>query len=315
MSKGRIGGLNRDDGACLRYGLWTIESGQGRGTVVIFPGRTEFIEKYEEVIGELMARGYSVAILDWRNHGLSSRPLKNVHKHHLSNFAVMIEDAAAFFEMVVKPSMPGPFYGLGHSMGGHCLLRFVHDHPEALRAVVLTAPMIGIHLRRLPPWIARFVVRLYCMIGLGRRYAFGQGDYGMVQGTEQVRRLLTSDTERYERDIAHIRKNPDLALGGVTYGWLNAAFRSMDLLARPAYAEMIETPVFVVAGGRDRIVDNHAIERFVRRLPHGSYVEVDDARHEILSERDELREQFWAVFDRFMAEHGEPPRAIQGVTA
>ena len=35
-------------------------------------------------------------------------------------------------------------------------------------------------------------------------------------------------------------------------------------------------------------------------------VVIDHARHEILNERDEVREQFWAAFDTFIAA-GESP--------
>ena len=44
-----------------------------KGTVCIFPGRTEFIEKYFEVVRDLRARGFAVAVLDWRGQGLSDR--------------------------------------------------------------------------------------------------------------------------------------------------------------------------------------------------------------------------------------------------
>ena len=37
-----------------------------RGTVVLSPGRTEPIEKYYEVIGNFLARGWCVLTHDWR---------------------------------------------------------------------------------------------------------------------------------------------------------------------------------------------------------------------------------------------------------
>lgn len=45
------------------------------GSVVISSGRTEFIEKYLEVAAELVARGFTVLIHDWRGQGLSQRLL------------------------------------------------------------------------------------------------------------------------------------------------------------------------------------------------------------------------------------------------
>ncbi len=40
-----------------------------RGTVCLFGGRAEFIEKYFEVIADLRRRGFAVATMDWRGQG------------------------------------------------------------------------------------------------------------------------------------------------------------------------------------------------------------------------------------------------------
>ncbi len=60
------------DGAQLRAAFWRPE-GVPRGTVALVQGRAEFIEKYYEVVGELLERGFVVASFDWRGQGLSQR--------------------------------------------------------------------------------------------------------------------------------------------------------------------------------------------------------------------------------------------------
>ena len=40
---------------------------------------------------------------------------------------------------------------------------------------------------------------------------------------------------------------------------------------------------------------------FAKRLPHARYVEFEDAEHEILMERDDIRARFWREFDAFVA--------------
>jgi len=52
----------------------------GKGTVCVFGGRGEFIEKYFETIGELRRRGFAVATMDWRGQGRSSRQLPDARK-------------------------------------------------------------------------------------------------------------------------------------------------------------------------------------------------------------------------------------------
>ena len=39
-------------------------------------------------------------------------------------------------------------------------------------------------------------------------------------------------------------------------------------------------------------------EAFARRLPNATFLRIEGARHEILNERDEYRDQFLAAFDR-----------------
>jgi lysophospholipase len=58
------------DGLRLRAALFPAEN--PRGSVVLSGGRTEFIEKYLEVIGEFVGRGFTVLTHDWRGQGLSA---------------------------------------------------------------------------------------------------------------------------------------------------------------------------------------------------------------------------------------------------
>lgn len=64
----------------IRAAIWDEGT---RGTVLIFTGRTEYIEKYGRVISLLVERGFSVATLDWRGQGLSERPLGDRMKGHV----------------------------------------------------------------------------------------------------------------------------------------------------------------------------------------------------------------------------------------
>ena len=62
------------DGVRLRTARWDTNS--ARGTVAVFGGRGEFIEKYFELAGDLIARGFCVLLMDWRGQGGSDRPLR-----------------------------------------------------------------------------------------------------------------------------------------------------------------------------------------------------------------------------------------------
>ena len=59
-------------GAKLRYARWEPTRPPKRGTVCVFQGRGEYIEKYFEVVADLRRRGFAVATMDWRGQGGSS---------------------------------------------------------------------------------------------------------------------------------------------------------------------------------------------------------------------------------------------------
>ncbi|ODR96528.1 hypothetical protein AUC70_14715 [Methyloceanibacter stevinii] len=110
---------------------------------------------------------------------------------------------------------------------------------------------------------------------------------------------LTSDRERFYRNVEVLNAAPGLAAGPPTIGWLHAAFDAMSRLEGEKYAPKIRVPSLLVVAGDDKIVSNKAIEALSSRLRAGTQIVLRGARHEILQERDSIREQFWAAFDAF----------------
>ena len=100
----------------LRIALWNLDS--KKGTIFLQSGRTEFIEKYYEVISEFIDRGYAVAMMDWRGQGLSSRVARNKKIGHIDNFKTYDQDFSKVMNEYFKHHCPKPFIGFGHSMGG-----------------------------------------------------------------------------------------------------------------------------------------------------------------------------------------------------
>ena len=95
----------------------------------------------------------------------------------------------------------------------------------------------------------------------------------------------------------------DLALGGVTWGWLESAFEAMALAAAHAGAgrgRPSRSPSSAPA--RTSWSTTPARSWSPRTLPHGRYVEIPDAFHEILMETDDIRAVFWREFDALAAD-------------
>lgn len=289
------------DGARLRAGTWVADpAATPRGACVLLNGQTEFLEKYEEVAGELCARGFTVVSLDWRGQGGSARSLTDRLKAHVGDFEEYDLDIEAFIDQVVRPLTEKPPLALAHSMGAHILLRHLHSRPNTFARAVMTAPMIEADTRGYPAWLARMVCAAHNLGGGSSQWVWG------MQGRDPLRmrfedNLVTSDRARFEKARSLLSETPDLRLAGPTWGWLEAAYKSMARARAPGFAEAIATPVLIVGAGKDRIVRTAATRAFARRLPNARYVEFEDAEHEILMENDSIRSRFWNAFDEFAA--------------
>ncbi len=298
-----------DDGVALRVARWSAP-GLARGTVCVLPGRGEFIEKYFEVVTELVRRRFTVVVVDWRGQGLSGRPLRNPRKGHVDDFALFERDLAAVTRQVLQSFCPRPWFALGHSMGGAILLAQAQAGRSPFARIVATAPMLDLHGLRLPRAV-RAVIEIADLLGLGGAFVPGGGPASAMSAPFE-NNTLTSDPRRHARNARIVSFHPQLALGDPTVGWLNAAFRLMARFNDAAgdAPPRSDAPVLAFAAGEDRIVSSPAIHRYVGGLRTGLAVTIPRARHEILQEADPIREQFWAAFDAFIPGQLAEKRAL-----
>jgi lysophospholipase len=289
------------DGTSLRFARWDATRGPRRGTVCLFPGRGEFIEKYFEVVAALRRRGFAVAAMDWRGQGGSQRSLADPRKGHVRSFAQYDRDLAYFMREVVLPDCPPPFVAMAHSMGGNILQRNSILHGSWFSRMVLSAPMIAISEKRLgaPRPLSRAYAEVATAIGLGSSYVWQGNDRPIELGPFEGN-PLTSDRDRYLRNRMIVEAAPELGLGSPTIGWLRAALRSSAKLLAPDYPLRVAVPMLLFAAGMDTIVSTQAIEEFALRLKVGTHVLIPQAHHEILQETDETRRLFWAAFDAYL---------------
>jgi lysophospholipase len=284
----------------LRVANWGSSPGVvQRGFCAIFDGQTEFIEKYAEVIGELAARGFAGAILDWRGQGGSGRLVADPLKAHVRDFGEYDADLAVFMAEVVRPAASAPPIALAHSMGAHILLRALNRKPESFAAAVMTAPMLRTGTRGYPRWLVRTICFAHARGALANKWVWGmeQRDPLRIPFGDN---LVTSDRERFARNRALVAEQPEIRLAGPTWSWLHAAYRSMARIETAGFAEAITTPCLIFGAGRDRIVETEAIRDFSCRLPRARYVEILEAEHEVLMENDSIRAKFWSAFDSFV---------------
>ena len=296
-----VGMFAASDGVKLRYARWTATRSPRRGTICLFPGRGESIEKYFETIADLRRRGFHVAAMDWRGQGGSDRPLTNPRKGYPGPYATHDGDLLRFMKDVVLPDCPPPFIALGHSMGAHLMIRNAVATGSWFERMVLTAPMIALANDRVgyPQWVARAFSEMAGLTGFSTWYAPGGSDTPS-DFIDFENNPLTSDRERFLRNRAILVAAPELVLGAPTIGWLRAAFRSMRAMTAPDYPGRVLVPMLIFSAGQDRIVSSPHTEAFANRLKIGMHIRLPSSRHEILQETDEVRQRFWAAFDAYL---------------
>lgn len=283
------------DGVRLRAALWRPR-GLARGSVVLSPGRTEFIEKYYEVVGELLARGFVVLVHDWRGQGLSDRLLLDPLRGHARGWRSFVADHKRLLD-VFADRLPEPWIGLGHSMGAGLLALALVDGERRYAGAVLSAPMLGVRTGRRSPGTVRRAAWAMTLAGRGSGLPLETGDpaHDAFETT-----VLTHDRRRFERTQALIAAEPQLRLGGPTWSWLSFAFALAAQAARPGGPERVRTPLLVLTAGDERLCVNAAAEAFAARAPGARLAETPGAYHELLMETDALRAPAWAQIDAFV---------------
>lgn len=293
------GAMIAHDGVTVRYCLWTRTAEKRLGTVCLFPGRGEFIEKYFETISDLRRRGFAVAIMDWRGQGGSDRLLRNQRKGHVEDFRHYDSDLRQFMNECVLADCPAPFYGMGHSMGGHILLRSALTKVCWFDRLILCSPMVDVERELMESPLLRLYIEGLVLLGLGDFFIPGGRSRPWEMAPFDAERL-TTDRLRYERIRDVLEAAPWLGCGSPTIGWLQAASRSIAEINALNFAPSIKVPTLIVAAGNDTVVSTRAIERFATRVKTCRHLVIAGARHELLQERDEVRDQFWAAFDAYI---------------
>ena len=269
--------------------------GTPRGSVIVAPGRTEFIEKYFEVTRELQARGFAIFCIDWRGHGLSGREVENGLKGHFTSFDDPVNDLSTALKLLAL-KLPRPHIGLAHSMGGAIMLRALQTRRIELDGAAFSAPMWGIlGLNDM----AKKYVRFMTSLGAGGQFAPSVEKKWKRENFKK--NPVTHDRERHARGQGLIAEEPRLALAGPTVGWVAAAADATEAFMQPNAFAHIRIPILVASASEEQLVDNASHPQVVEQLPEARHIIINGAKHEILMETDELRDQFWAEFDQLAA--------------
>jgi len=267
--------------------------GKARGSLLFAGGRGDFIEKYLEALAHWNGRSWNVTAFDWRGQGASKSA-----GFAFESFDPLVDDLVALIDDW-RATTPGPHVAIGHSMGGHLLLRALVERRAALDAAVLVAPMIVVNSSPIPDWLAPEMAEAMCRLGFGTVSMWKAVPVPSGPGSQR-QRILTGSLDRYADEAWWWDRQPDWKMTPPSWNWMRAAFRSAAAAFTPERLALVKLPVLLVGTDRDRLVSPAAIRRVAAELPCAELEMYPDSAHEILREADPVRRAALARIDAFL---------------
>ena len=259
-----------------------------RGDLLVVHGMGEYGGRYHELAAEAHSLNLNVHLFDLRGHGRSQGT-----RGHFTSMAEHHRDIDAWLEHLVGAGAVNanrPCFLLGHSLGGLIALTFCAQYvPKALypsiSGLFLSAPAFGVPtnpLRALETRVARHLP-------------------SFVRNVQVPNGIQAKDLTHDKKEIALYEEDP------LVHGWVTpAAWLAMEKAMRSVNSLIpkLDMPLFFLLGGKDRVVDNSASQKFIQKVSvaHRGRVEVKvfhrffhEAFHETGRERAFLELKKWIL--------------------
>jgi lysophospholipase len=289
--------IKSHDAKKQRVVLWNTQS--DKGTIVLQSGRTEFIEKYYEVIEDFISRGYCVAAMDWRGQGLSDRTGKNPRLGHIDSFSEYDSDFNNFLRFL-ESIAPKPWIGFGHSMGGCLVASHFLKNDQILSGIILCAPMLSVKIPSPMKIITRYLGNL-SKLGF-RDYALNKPSWDSNKGWLEEpfdENQLTSDENRFNRTFQLITEHEKLGVKGISIGWAHEAIIRTEAFSNGDYYSDSQKPILLLNATQDKLVSPSANLEALSSYKNLTVKDID-CKHEIFMEVDSFRKEAWESVDKFL---------------
>ncbi|GAB6270888.1 MAG: lysophospholipase [Smithellaceae bacterium] len=131
--KTQSGNFTAQDGTSIYWKGWTPDKAP-KAVVHVIHGYAEHIDRYGNVVGELLPAGYAVFGTDHRGHGKSEGK-----RGHVKSFQEFIDDEKQFWHNIIQTKFPGiPYFVLGHSMGSLIAMNYVEQNAVGMKGLILS---------------------------------------------------------------------------------------------------------------------------------------------------------------------------------
>lgn len=254
-------------GLALPGRVWCADS--PRALVAIAHGLGEHGGRYAALAGDLVARRFSVVVLDLPGHGEAPGPRGDAHSWALLREQVVPAMFTALRGLPGQPQDP-PRVLFGHSMGAVLALDYAIQHPHELLAAVASAPALR---TTMAPWWKLALANVARVTTPSLGFPHGLDESGMSRDPEVL-------AARKGDPLVHYRISPRL------YFDLNEARQRVLREAR-----RLQVPALIQQGTGDRVVDPRGALELTAAAPHGMVrlITYHDAYHEIYNDPDRAK--------------------------
>lgn len=282
------------DGIRVRTSFWAANDPVG--TVFVFPGRADYIEKYGGLANFCLSNNLNVIAIDWRGQGLSERLLDDKNIGHIEDFKNYQNDVEVIIKEAKDASLVKPWIIFAHSMGGLIGLRTLHDNP-VFKKVVFTSPMWGIQMPPILKSGASIIMSLISLIGKMETYAPTTSPETRILNEEYEFNKLTSDIRNFKLLRQQLIQHPDLQIGGPSSAWVSAA---LDEIEFQIGKEPPITPALCFLGEKEEIIDNLAVREFCKNWDSCDLISIPDAKHDLLMEKKVILHSLFKKLEKFI---------------
>jgi alpha-beta hydrolase superfamily lysophospholipase len=254
----------------------------GKGLLVLVHGFGDHSGRYQHLVAAMTDRGYRLHTYDTRGHGQSGG-----RRGHVERFDEYLEELEDFLELVrSEEGEEVPLFLLGHSQGGHTVLRYGILNPEArLQGIVASSPFLGVAVK-VP------AVKTLAGTVMSRLWP---------TFTQSVP-LRESDLS-HDLDVIEATRNDPLYSRLATARWYSETVQTMEETLHRAGE--LRFPLLVQQAGEDRIVKAEASRRFFDAVTFSDrrWIEYPGYFHEIYNETPDRRGPVFADLASWLAEH------------
>ena len=268
----------------------SYEVDDSKSVIVISHGFCESSEKYREFIKTLNKNNYAVYIIDHRGHGQSGRLGIDNSQINVEDFNYYVEDLKTFLDSIVMPDLNNRnLYLYAHSMGGAIGTLFLEKYNQYFKKAILNCPMMKIDTGKYPYIVAKILAKTMCMIRMGNRYLPGQSAFN---GKPDLISSATSSQKRYDSYFNKQLEHKYLQTSGGSFNWIKQAFKGIKELFKKENINNIKADILLFQAGKDTFVKPEGHNKFVSLAKTCEFVRIEDAKHEIYIERDEIRNPY-----------------------